>query len=279
MNWQGGPQPALRWIVRVQKCQDWAGEAAPQQCGDGWAQLLFSAGLDLKPVSECLSLCLWLGLGVYGMYWDQPPLTWAGSSPCHLHLELLSQICSSWEVQWSWKGDGDLDQGRTWPVTSPCPHPPCWDWGLGNTPTHSAVSGIPFPTVCLSPGPSLLLGNSFSGFLFVLMLGSAEKNLEVSVISKMSLTWGSTKATMNMYYWKYWRSQCPLLFNRCYFSFFEWVCWPWRADNPLVESFFSRVVLWFIAPCKEQNLSPPSHWSTTESPCRGCSGKMGFRVQ
>lgn len=106
-----------------------------------------------------------------------------------------------------------------------------------------------------------------------------KESAEVSVISKMSLTWGSTKATINMYYWKYWRSQCPLLFNRCYFSFFEWVCWPWRADNPVVESFLSCVVSWFIAPCKEQNLSPLPQWSITEYPCRGCSGKVGFRVQ
>lgn len=48
---------------------------------------------------------------------------------------------------------------------------------------HSAESGIAFPTVCLSPDPSLLLGNSFSGFLFVLKLGSAEKSLQTFLSS------------------------------------------------------------------------------------------------
>lgn len=136
-----------------------------------------SAGLELKSVwmSELVFVT---SLRVYGKYWDQSPLIRAGPSPCHLPLEILSQICSSWEVQWSWKGDGDFEQGRTWLVTSHWPHSPSWVWDLGHIPMQAAVSRMPFPTVCLSPGPTLLLGNTFSGFLFVLTLGSADKVLQ-----------------------------------------------------------------------------------------------------
>lgn len=70
----------------------------------------------------------------------------------------------------------------------------------------------------------------------------------------------------------------PLL-NRCYFSFFEQVCWWWRADSLLLEYLSPCVVMWFTTLHNEQNLSPPSLGRTTESPCREDSGEVGFGAQ
>lgn len=68
----------------------------------GWgSSAVFLCWLELKAACKSLALYLRLGPRVDGTYWDQSPVVWTGPSPspCCVRPEILSQMCSSGEVQ------------------------------------------------------------------------------------------------------------------------------------------------------------------------------------
>lgn len=111
------------------------------------------------------------------MYWDQPALMGLDhhpaicilrSSPTSAPLEKLN--------------DHGREMGTVNKAGHGLGHPtdpfPLLGLGFRQHPNTCCCQWDSFPTVCLSPGPSLPLGNSFSGFLFTLMLSNAETSLQ-----------------------------------------------------------------------------------------------------
>lgn len=106
----------------------WAG---PKLCGN---------------VSACICDWVWEFMGCTGisqLWWG-----WTITLP-FASWDLLPHLLL-WRSSMIMEGRWGLwtRQDMAWDI--PLTHSPCWDWDLGSTPTHAAVSGIPFPQ-CVCP--------------------------------------------------------------------------------------------------------------------------------